>query len=85
MSTSFPTPPVLNYTHSPAPRPVADNCTGAYVNALGMGFDASGLLGNTRSSRFVAVVEDCVVKSVVAEKEAPTVGVTAAEKVLESL
>lgn len=56
--------------------------TGAYVNALGMGFDASGLLGNTRSKRFVAVVEDGVVQNLFVEDEAPNITSTAAEKVL---
>ncbi|KAI5850858.1 Redoxin [Tricharina praecox] len=59
--------------------------TGEYIKALGMGFDASGLLGNTRSKRFVATVEDGVVKTVVVEDEVPQVTVTAADKVLENL
>jgi peroxiredoxin len=50
-----------------------------------MDFDASGLLGNVRSKRFVAIVEDGVVKKVFVEDEAPNITVTAAEKVLEQL
>jgi 2-Cys peroxiredoxin 5 len=59
--------------------------TGEFVKSLGMDFDASGLLGNVRSKRFVAIVEDGVVKKVFVEDEAPNITVTAAEKVLEQL
>ena len=38
---------------------ISDICgIGEFTNSVGLGFDASGLLGNTRSKRYVAVVED---------------------------
>lgn len=48
-----------------------------------MAFDASGLLGNHRSQRYAAIVEDGVVKNIFVEDEAPSVTVTDASKVLE--
>ncbi|KAA8893311.1 Redoxin [Sphaerosporella brunnea] len=59
--------------------------TGEFVKSLGLEFDASGLLGNIRSKRFAAIVEDGVVKKVFVEDEPPNITVTAAEKVLEEL
>ncbi|KAL0631355.1 hypothetical protein Q9L58_009785 [Maublancomyces gigas] len=59
--------------------------TAAYVKLLGMELDATGLLGNIRSQRFVAVVQDGKVVDLRVEPDAPGVTVTAAEKVLASL
>ena len=50
-----------------------------------MDFDASGLLGNHRSLRYAAVVEDGIVKKLFVEDEAPSVTVTAAENVLKAI
>lgn len=58
---------------------------GEFVKSLGLDFDASGLLGNHRSKRFVAVVENGTVKNVYVENDAPDVTVTDAEKVLSEL
>ncbi|RPB16453.1 Redoxin [Morchella conica CCBAS932] len=63
---------------------VAD-CTGEFIKSLGLDFDATGLLGNSRSKRFAAVVEDGKVKNLYVEDEAPEITVTAADKVLASL
>lgn len=49
-----------------------------FTTAAGLAFDASGLLGNTRSSRYAAVVENGVVKSIFVEDEAPSVTVSEA-------
>ncbi|CZT19686.1 related to peroxisomal membrane protein 20 [Ramularia collo-cygni] len=49
--------------------------TGDFTTAAGMAFDAAGLLGNTRSSRYAAIVENGVVKSIFVEDEAPSVTV----------
>jgi 2-Cys peroxiredoxin 5 len=56
-----------------------------FTTAAGLAFDASGLLGNTRSSRYAAVVDNGVVSSIWVEDEAPSVTVTSAENVLQSL
>lgn len=50
-----------------------------------MSFDASGLLGGHRSKRYAAIVQDGEVRDVFVEDEAPTVSVTAADKVLQRL
>lgn len=63
---------------------VAD-ATGHFTNAMGMLFDASGLLGNHRSKRYVALVDDAKVTSLVVEDEAPNVTITKADKVLGSI
>ncbi|CCX05998.1 Redoxin [Pyronema domesticum] len=59
--------------------------TGEYIKTLGLDFDASGLLGNHRSKRFAAVVENGEVKSLFVESEAPEITVTKAETVLGGL
>jgi peroxiredoxin len=56
-----------------------------FTAAAGMSFDATGLLGNTRSQRYVAVVEDAVVKQFFIEDEAPNVEKTKADNVLAAL
>ncbi|CEH17331.1 related to peroxisomal membrane protein 20 [Ceraceosorus bombacis] len=66
---------------NPAIHFLADD-TGAFTRSAGLDFDASGLLGNQRSQRYVAIVEDGVVKHLAKEDEAPNVTVTAADKVL---
>lgn len=48
-------------------------------------FDASGLLGNHRSKRYVATVQDGKIEKLEVEDEAPNVTVTDAKKVLGSL
>jgi peroxiredoxin len=50
-----------------------------------LAFDASGLLGNHRSSRYAAVVENGKVLSIFKEDEAPSVTVTSADNVLQTL
>lgn len=50
-----------------------------------MSFDASGLLGNHRSSRYAAIVENGVVEKIFVEDEAPSVTVTKSENVLAAL
>ncbi|KAI5845063.1 Redoxin-domain-containing protein [Morchella snyderi] len=61
------------------------DCTGEFIKSLGLDFDATGLLGGTRSKRFTAVVKDGKVDGLYVEDEAPNITVTAAEKVLASL
>ncbi|KAI5807828.1 Redoxin [Peziza echinospora] len=56
-----------------------------FVESLGLAFDASGLLGNTRSNRFVIVVEDGKAKDIKVEQSPPDLTVTLAESVLERL
>nr|AFK44899.1 unknown [Medicago truncatula] len=53
---------------------------GEFTKSLGQDFDASGLLGNNRSKRYVAVVENGVIKSLQVEDAPPNITVTAAEK-----
>ncbi|KAF2167055.1 hypothetical protein M409DRAFT_66141 [Zasmidium cellare ATCC 36951] len=55
---------------------------GAFSKAAGLDFDASGLLGNHRSQRYAAVVDNGVVQHIFVEDQAPSVTVTAADKVL---
>jgi peroxiredoxin len=59
--------------------------TGAFTKAAGLSFDASGLLGNSRSQRYVAVVQDGVVEQIFVEDEAPSVTVTKADNLLQKL
>lgn len=54
-----------------------------WTQKAGMAFDASGLLGSHRSKRYAAIVDDGKVKQIFVEDEAPTVSVTAADKVLQ--
>lgn len=63
---------------------IADS-TGEYVKTLGLTFDATGLLGGTRAQRFVAVVENGVIKTLEVEDKAPNVTVTASDAVLKKL
>ena len=56
-----------------------------FVKALGLSFDASGLLGNHRARRFVLVVENGVVTSVKVEENPPDLLLTMASSVLENL
>ncbi|PUU78363.1 Redoxin [Tuber borchii] len=58
---------------------------GEFTKSVGLDFDASGLLGNTRSQRYAAVVEDGKVVNLQVEDEAPNVTVTHADKILGSL
>lgn len=53
-----------------------------FSKAAGLDFDASGLLGNHRSQRYAAIVDNGVVKDIFVEDQAPTVSHTAADKVL---
>lgn len=59
--------------------------TGHFTNAMGQLFDASGLLGNHRSKRYVAVVDNGKISKLEVEDEAPNVSVTAADKILGGL
>lgn len=59
--------------------------TGAFTKAAGLSFDASGLLGNVRSQRYVAVIENGIVQQIFIEDEAPNVTVTKADNVLQAL
>lgn len=61
------------------------NKTLQFTHEAGLDFDASGLLGNHRSQRYAAVVENGVVKSIFVEDEAPSVTVTAADNVLQAV
>jgi peroxiredoxin len=56
-----------------------------WTQKAGLSFDASGLLGNHRSQRYAAIVQDGEVKEIFVEDEAPSVTVTAADKVLQHL
>ncbi|CAK4031891.1 Redoxin [Lecanosticta acicola] len=56
---------------------------GHFTDKAGLSFDASGLLGNHRSQRYAAIVDDGVVKHIFVEDEAPSVTVTGAQAVLE--
>ncbi|KAF8420724.1 Redoxin [Tirmania nivea] len=58
---------------------------GEFVKSLGLDFDASELLGNTRSKRFALVVEDGVVKDLRVENLPPDLTVTLADELLKSL
>ncbi|KAK4619955.1 Peroxisomal membrane associated protein 20 [Fulvia fulva] len=71
----------LNANH-PLVHFLADD-TGAFSKAAGLDFDASGLLGNHRSQRYAAIVENGAVKDIFVEDEAPGVTVTEAAKVLQ--
>lgn len=59
--------------------------TGHFTNAMGLLFDASGLLGNHRSKRYVATVNNGTVEQLEVEDDAPNVTVTDAKKVLSGL
>ncbi|ORY76319.1 thioredoxin-like protein [Protomyces lactucae-debilis] len=63
---------------------VAD-ATGDFTKQTGLLFDASGLLGNHRSNRYVAVVEDDKVKHFAVEASPPDVKETSVEKTLAAL
>ncbi|PWW72548.1 Redoxin [Tuber magnatum] len=58
---------------------------GEFTKLVGLEFDASGLLGNTRSKRYVAVVEDGKVINLQVEDEVPNITVTHVDKILGSL
>ncbi|RPB21745.1 Redoxin [Terfezia boudieri ATCC MYA-4762] len=59
--------------------------SGEFVKSLGLDFDASGLLGNTRSKRFALVVKDGIVEDVRVENSPPELTLTMADEVLKSL
>ncbi|PWZ00097.1 Redoxin [Testicularia cyperi] len=59
--------------------------TGAFTKAVGQDFDASGLLGNTRSQRYAFIVEGGIVKKAFVEGHAPDVTVTSADNVIKAL
>jgi len=59
--------------------------SGEFVKSLGLDFDASGLLGNTRSKRCALVVEDGCVKDVRVENTPPELTLTMADELLKSL
>lgn len=56
-----------------------------FTTASGQLFDASGLLGNKRSSRYAAIVNNGTVEKIFVEDEAPSVTVTKADNVLQQL
>lgn len=68
-----------------APRDSAADPRVQFTKGVGMHFDAAGLLGNERSQRYAAIVENGVVEQVFVEDEAPSVTVTSAENVLKAL
>lgn len=70
--------------NSPIVHILADD-TGAFTKEIGLGFDASGLLGGFRSQRYVAVVDGDTVSQIFVEDAAPNVTVTKADNVLEAL
>lgn len=55
---------------------------GAFTKALGVGFDATPLLGNVRSKRYAIVVDGGKAKAVHVEPDNTSVNVSAVEKVL---
>jgi len=59
--------------------------SGDFVKSLGLDFDASGLLGNTRSKRFTLVVDGGIVKDVRVEENPPDLTITLAGDVCKSL
>lgn len=59
--------------------------TGEWTKALGLEFDATGLLGGLRSKRYAAVVEDGTVKSLFVEDEAPNLTVSTSGSLLKTL
>lgn len=59
--------------------------TGAFTHAVGLGFDATGLLGSYRSKRYAAVVENNKVTALFVEDAPPDVKVTASDSVLQAL
>lgn len=72
-------PEKLEHIHFCADR------SGEFVKSLGLDFDATGLLGNTRSKRFALIAEDGVVKDVRVEDAPPDLTTTMADEVLKSL
>lgn len=56
-----------------------------WTSKAGLNFDASGLLGGHRSQRYAAIVENGKVKEIFVEDQAPSITVTAADKVLQHL
>ncbi|RPA86188.1 Redoxin-domain-containing protein [Ascobolus immersus RN42] len=59
--------------------------SGDFINATGLSFDAAGLLGNVRSRRFAAIVEDGKVKDLKVEVNPPDIEGTKAENLLKGL
>ncbi|PWN29938.1 Redoxin [Jaminaea rosea] len=59
--------------------------TAAFTHAVGLGFDASGLLGGYRSQRYVAVVENNKVTALFVEQAPPDVKLTSSDAVLQAL
>lgn len=47
-----------------------------------MSFDATGLLGNRRSNRYAAIVEDGVVRKIFVEEKPTDVKVSTADSIL---
>ncbi|KAN0065234.1 hypothetical protein ACQY0O_001731 [Thecaphora frezii] len=70
--------------NSPNVHILADD-TGAFTHAVGLNFDATGLLGGQRSQRYALLVEGGVVKKAFVEKNAPDVSVTSAENVMKAI
>ncbi|EPQ26865.1 uncharacterized protein PFL1_05500 [Pseudozyma flocculosa PF-1] len=69
---------------SPHVHILADD-TGAFTHAVGLNFDATGLLGGQRSQRYALLVEGGIVKKAFVEKHAPDVSVTSADNVLKAI
>jgi len=65
-------------------RFIADD-KGTFVGALGLLFDASGLLGAPRSKRFAIITDGNKITSIAVEEEAPSITVTAADSILAQL
>ncbi|RPB01187.1 Redoxin [Choiromyces venosus 120613-1] len=58
---------------------------GEFTKSVGLDFDAAGLLGNTRSKRYVAVVDNGKVVNLQIEDEVSKVTVTHADNILKNL
>lgn len=56
-----------------------------FTKDVGMGFDATDLLGNVRSKRYVAVVDNGTVHKIFAEPDDTKSTVTQAENVLQAI
>lgn len=64
-STTLPHPPVLTQTQI---HFLAD-ATGAFTNALDLGFDATAILGNIRSKRYALIVDNGKITSIHVEPD----------------
>lgn len=58
---------------------------GSFTKELGLLFDASKILGNSRSTRYALLVEDGKIKEAFVEPDKTSVNVSASEEVIKQL